>query len=454
MAKKWKRVLRSDARTRALWLLAGAAVIAVWGLSERIAFADRNEVILTFVLEGRDGEPVDGGVRVTSAATGAETLRSGQRTTVAEGELIAFEALPAADFGFVRWEGALSSHAMTTSSAFLNDSTIRLVLAAAPAKEPAVAPGEAPPRSPEESSAAPATESARTPVVAKSHSAIWVDFGYFGIELGTQANPYNTLSEGAQAGGLTGTIGEPATINVQPGFSNEIVRIDPAGPVRIVAPNGGFRVGTSSLYFMLAVNASGLGTIMGAGAYAPSAIVPLNAAASSGWAFSHWEGDMTGYINPTTVLMDGNKTVTAVFLQNPSNLDVTAFTRAGGALIPTEGTAGDVLNLEWKVTNSSGNAAVSGGDGDWTDNVYLSRDASFSADDKALHATGFTTTEPIPPGVQYTVNLAITLPDVSPGEYYLIARPDADAEAAQTAANRDAGDLEHQILIIDPELKL
>jgi uncharacterized repeat protein (TIGR02543 family) len=50
------------------------------------------------------------------------------------------------------------------------------------------------------------------------------------------------------------------------------------------------------------------------GAYAESVSVELFAEADPGWAFDGWSGDLGGSANPDTILMDGNKTVTATFI--------------------------------------------------------------------------------------------------------------------------------------------
>jgi PKD repeat protein len=47
--------------------------------------------------------------------------------------------------------------------------------------------------------------------------------------------------------------------------------------------------------------------------YPENTIVDLEAIAAGGWKFIEWQGDLTGSNNPTTILMDSNKTVTAVF---------------------------------------------------------------------------------------------------------------------------------------------
>ena len=41
--------------------------------------------------------------------------------------------------------------------------------------------------------------------------------------------------------------------------------------------------------------------------------VTLTAEAASGWIFSEWDGDLAGSENPATIIMDSNKSVTAVF---------------------------------------------------------------------------------------------------------------------------------------------
>ena len=38
-------------------------------------------------------------------------------------------------------------------------------------------------------------------------------------------------------------------------------------------------------------------------------------ASTPGWGFDHWSGNLTGSNNPEYIFMDGNKTVTATFIQ-------------------------------------------------------------------------------------------------------------------------------------------
>jgi uncharacterized repeat protein (TIGR02543 family) len=48
--------------------------------------------------------------------------------------------------------------------------------------------------------------------------------------------------------------------------------------------------------------------------YTYGAVVTLTAVPSTGWAFSSWTGDLSGSTNPTTITMNGNRAVTAHFL--------------------------------------------------------------------------------------------------------------------------------------------
>jgi len=67
---------------------------------------------------------------------------------------------------------------------------------------------------------------------------------------------------------------------------------------------------------ILTVNIVGSGTVdPPGGSYARRTVVTLTAESESGWYFDHWEGDLSGSDNPTTITMQGNKTVTAVFLE-------------------------------------------------------------------------------------------------------------------------------------------
>ncbi len=56
--------------------------------------------------------------------------------------------------------------------------------------------------------------------------------------------------------------------------------------------------------------------------YEHGSTVKLEAVAAVGWTFSGWSSDLSGSVNPATIVMDGNKTVNATFTQNQYFLTV------------------------------------------------------------------------------------------------------------------------------------
>jgi len=60
--------------------------------------------------------------------------------------------------------------------------------------------------------------------------------------------------------------------------------------------------------------------------------VELTAVPNLGWSFSSWSGDLSGSANPAVITMDGNKTVTAIFIQDEYSLDVVVSPLEGGSV--------------------------------------------------------------------------------------------------------------------------
>jgi hypothetical protein len=50
-----------------------------------------------------------------------------------------------------------------------------------------------------------------------------------------------------------------------------------------------------------------------AAGYIVNESITITATANTGYQFGHWEGDLTGTTNPAPLVVDGNKTITAVF---------------------------------------------------------------------------------------------------------------------------------------------
>ena len=59
------------------------------------------------------------------------------------------------------------------------------------------------------------------------------------------------------------------------------------------------------------------GIVTGAGVYDTKTVVNIQATANTGYQFDHWSGDLSGSVNPTTILMNSNKTITANFVLIP-----------------------------------------------------------------------------------------------------------------------------------------
>ncbi|MEM2522663.1 MAG: DUF2341 domain-containing protein [Candidatus Bathyarchaeia archaeon] len=82
--------------------------------------------------------------------------------------------------------------------------------------------------------------------------------------------------------------------------------------------------------------------------YIYGTLVQLTAIADVGYTFSHWDGDLTGNKNPTTILMNKNKKVVAVFNRIEHTLTVRASPEEGG-FVKVNKTApyyyGDIVEL-------------------------------------------------------------------------------------------------------------
>ncbi len=88
--------------------------------------------------------------------------------------------------------------------------------------------------------------------------------------------------------------------------------------------------------YRLTTNVVGNGSITvspGESTYAAGTEVTLTAVAGLGWTFSHWTGNLTGSTNPTSITMNGNRTVTANFtLNGPYTLTLTQSGTGSGTI--------------------------------------------------------------------------------------------------------------------------
>ncbi|HPO17406.1 MAG TPA: hypothetical protein PLI09_28495 [Candidatus Hydrogenedentes bacterium] len=92
-------------------------------------------------------------------------------------------------------------------------------------------------------------------------------------------------------------------------------------------------------FYTLTLSTAGGGTTTpesGVHSYAEGTSVDISATAQDGWRFDHWEGDLSGSTNPTSIVMDGNKSVTAVFISIPV-YHLTTAVQGAGAIDPPAG---------------------------------------------------------------------------------------------------------------------
>jgi hypothetical protein len=79
-------------------------------------------------------------------------------------------------------------------------------------------------------------------------------------------------------------------------------------------------------YHTLTINIEGQGSVIkdpDQYAFIDGQIVTLTAIPNAGWSFDHWDGDLSGTTNPTTITMNSDATVTATFTQNHYTLTLT-----------------------------------------------------------------------------------------------------------------------------------
>jgi len=89
-----------------------------------------------------------------------------------------------------------------------------------------------------------------------------------------------------------------------------------------------------------------------------------------------------------------------------------------GIVIPDSAQAGDPIQIQWTVGNTSSEPAS----GIWSDSVYLSTDATWDITDRPMGRVSFA--GELVPGQTYTSTLEAFLPPAVPGQYRIIVRTD------------------------------
>ena len=124
----------------------------------------------------------------------------------------------------------------------------------------------------------------------------------FGIERKTSVIPINTLST------------QP------PKYPETAPTRRPTGAVITATATESGATGTATITVAQAV--ASIDVSDPGGAFVAGATVQLTATADPGWTFGSWSGDLSSTANPASLTMDGDKTVTATFIQDDYILTV------------------------------------------------------------------------------------------------------------------------------------
>ena len=130
---------------------------------------------------------------------------------------------------------------------------------------------------------------------------------------------------------VNGGSNQSFTITPNAGYSIADVRVNGAsvGPLTVytftnVRANATIHATFIPNTYTITLNTIGSGSISrnSSEPYVYGQAVNLTASPASSWSFSGWSGNASGKTNPTTIIMDSNKSVTATFVQNTYLLTV------------------------------------------------------------------------------------------------------------------------------------
>ena len=123
---------------------------------------------------------------------------------------------------------------------------------------------------------------------------------------------------------------------------------------------------TQNVYtFWITVAGQGSVNLNNSGPYHFGDVVQLSAVPAAAWAFDHWSGDLSGSVNPITLTINGNASVTATFTRTTQNIYTLTISVDGNGSVTLNKTGpynyGDVVqltataNASWSFLSWSGN---------------------------------------------------------------------------------------------------
>jgi hypothetical protein len=266
-------------------------------------------------------DPVSGG-NITAAP--APNCDSGTKYT--HGTIVTLTAVAASGYGFDQWSGAVSgstnpqtitmdSDKSVTAKFALN--AVSLIVSVSPSGSGSV---------------------------SQSPSGPY----FYGAEVTLTANPSIGWHFAQWTGDLTGNA-NPAVITMN-------------GDKTVTAV-----LAKDSVTLTVNVLEGGSVTKNPSGSYLYGDTVQLTAVPNTGWHFVQWGGALSGSANPTDIILNGDRTVTATFARNEYTLSVSVAPLGGGTVTRDLNQAtylyGDVVTLTanansgWSFTNWSGDAS-------------------------------------------------------------------------------------------------
>jgi Divergent InlB B-repeat domain/Bacterial Ig domain/Domain of unknown function (DUF5060)/Secretion system C-terminal sorting domain/Carbohydrate binding domain len=112
--------------------------------------------------------------------------------------------------------------------------------------------------------------------------------------------------------------------------------------------------GQATPTYNLTVSATNGSVIPGSGSYAEGSVVQLEAKANLGYKFSSWGGNLSGSVNPTSITMSSNKSVTANFVATPTYTLNVSGTNGSVSFAPMGGTYNEGTEVTLTPTPNAG----------------------------------------------------------------------------------------------------